>query len=171
MKRILAWLDLHFEDSIQVTLFAFLLCNVIIEVFRRYVLSDSNPYSEEVAKYTMVAMVFIGIPYAVRYKRHIVCDVLPGWISQRIQAVVTVTSYVLFMLTSAWMVMSCIELVKQQIMVGKTTQALYIPMWYLTSLVGIGFGLGIVRLIQALYLDIRRYKQTGIIHQYSIPEE
>ena len=171
MKKFLLWIDAHFEDTLEILLFAFLLINVLTEVFRRYFLHDSNQYSEEIAKYTLVLMIYLGIPYAVRYKRHIVCDVLPSWISQRVQFVVTITSIVLFMLACIFMTISCWELVQQQLMVGKKTQAMYLPMWYFTSFVGLGFALGFIRLIQALWCDIARYRKTGIIHQYQIPEE
>lgn len=171
MKKLIRWLDLHFEDSIEITLFIFLLINVLIEVFRRYVLHDSNEYSEEIAKYTLIAMVYLGVPYAVRHKRHIVCDVLPSWVSQRTQLVITILSTVLFMVACVFMTLSCWELVQQQIMVGKKTQAMYLPMWWFTSFVGIGFALGFLRLIQALWMDIDRYRKTGIIHEYQIPEE
>ena len=170
MKRILRWLDESFEDTLEITLLAFLLGNVLLEVFRRYALNASNQYAEEIARFTLIAMIYMGVPYAIKTKRHIICDVLPSSTPQKIHFIIKVISTLLFMFMCAVMTVSCWELVQQQIMIGKKTQAMYLPMWYFTSVVGIGFFLGFFRLVQALWLDTRDYRATGIAHVMTIQE-
>ncbi|WP_418764432.1 TRAP transporter small permease [Mailhella sp.] len=168
MKEKLLWLESHFEDTIEIILFIILLADVNFEVVRRYFLNASSLYSEEIAKYLLVAIVFLGVPYAIRHKRHIICDVIPSHTSQKVQCIITMISYTAFFVFCLLMVVSCYELVSQQIMVHKKTSAMRLPMWWFTSLVGIGFGLGMIRLIQAIIVDWLRYKKTGVIHSYSV---
>ena len=170
MRRLLHWFDESFEDTLEIGLLAFLLGNVLLEVFRRYALNASNQYAEEIARFTLVAMVYLGVPYAIKARRHIICDVLPSSTSQSVHFVVKIVSSLLFMFMCAAMTVSCWELVEQQMLIGKKTQAMYVPMWYFTSVVGIGFFLAFFRLVQALWQDIREYRATGIAHVMTIQE-
>lgn len=169
MKRVLLYIESHFEDIIEITLFMLLLADVVIEVFKRYFLQSSSEYSEEIAKYLLVAIVFIGVPYAIRHKRHLICDVIPSKVSQKVQYAITMISYSLFLIFCVLMVISSFELVSAQIMLHKTTPAMRLPMYWFSSLVGIGFGLGIIRLIQAMVMDSIKFKRTGKIYEYDVP--
>lgn len=168
MKRVLLYLESHFEDIIEITLFMVLLADVVLEVFKRYFLQVSSEYSEEIAKYLLVAIVFIGVPYAIRHKRHLICDVIPSKVSQKVHYIITMISYSLFLIFSVLMVVSSWELVSAQIMLHKTTPAMRLPMYWFSSLVGIGFGLAIIRLIQAMIVDSIKFRKTGIIYEYDV---
>lgn len=168
MKRVLFYIESHFEDGIEITLFMVLLADVVIEVFKRYFLQTSSEYSEEIAKYLLVAIVFIGVPYAIRHKRHLICDVIPSKVSQKVHYVITMVSYGLFLLFSILMVISSWELVSAQMQMHKTTPAMRLPMYWFSSLVGIGFGLGVLRLIQAMVVDSIKFKKTGKIYEYDV---
>ena len=168
MIKKLIWIESHFEDIIEVILFMFLLADVNFEVIRRYIFHNSSLYSEEIAKYILIAIVFIGIPYAIRHKRHIICDVIPSSISQKKQCIITMTSYIFFVVFCIIMIISSHELVIHQINVNKMTQAMRLPMWWFTSIVYIGFIMAIIRLVQAVIVDLNRYRKTGAIHNYSV---
>ena len=168
MKRILLYIESHFEDIIEIVLFMILLADVVIEVFRRYFLQSSSEYSEEIAKYLLVAIVFIGVPYAIRHKRHIICDVIPSKVSQNVQYAITMISYGLFFIFCVLMTLSSWELVSAQIQMHKMTPAMRLPMYWFSSLVGIGFGLGGIRLIQAMVVDSIKFKKTGKIYEYEV---
>lgn len=157
MKKLLSWLDEYFEESILLTLFAFLVGTVLVEVFRRYVLHNSGQYSEEIARYTLIIIIYLGIPYGIKKRCHICCNVLPSSIPPKLNFTVTFIANLLFLLMCVIMSISGYAVVQQQIMVNKITPAMYVPMWYFSSVVGIGFFLGIFRLIQVMWQDIKNY--------------
>ena len=63
-----AWLAFAF--------FWLLALNVFYQFFTRYVLNDSAAWTEEIARYLLICMVFVGTAAAVRTSRHIHVDFL-----------------------------------------------------------------------------------------------
>lgn len=65
-----------FEDWVSFALF-WTLCGVIfLQFFTRYVMNDSYAWTEEMARYLLIGVVFVGSSMCVRQNRHIQVDVL-----------------------------------------------------------------------------------------------
>jgi len=65
-----------FEAWIAFCFFWLLALNVFYQFFTRYVLNDSAAWTEEIARYLLICMVFVGASAAVRASRHIHVDFL-----------------------------------------------------------------------------------------------
>ena len=75
---------------------------VSTSIFFRYVLNDSITWSEEIAKYLMVWMVFVGAPVAMVQSRHIAIEMFPNLFRPRIRALVFLIVNLLIVLTMAF---------------------------------------------------------------------
>ena len=75
---------------------------VSTSIFFRYVLNDSITWSEEVAKYLMVWMVFVGAPVAMVQSRHIAIEMFPNLFRPRIRALIFLIVNLLIVLTMAF---------------------------------------------------------------------
>jgi TRAP-type C4-dicarboxylate transport system permease small subunit len=75
---------------------------VSISVFFRYVLNNSITWSEEIAKYLMVWMVFVGAPVAMVQSRHIAIEMFPNLFRPRIRALIFLIVNLLIVLTMAF---------------------------------------------------------------------
>jgi TRAP-type C4-dicarboxylate transport system permease small subunit len=62
------------EDWVTFALFWMMAAVVFYQVYTRYVLSDSAGWTEEIARYFLVAVVFIGASMSVRKNNHIQVD-------------------------------------------------------------------------------------------------
>jgi TRAP-type C4-dicarboxylate transport system permease small subunit len=62
------------EDWIALALFWLLGLTVFYQFFTRYALNDSAAWTEEIARYLLICMVFVGVAAAVRTSRHIHVD-------------------------------------------------------------------------------------------------
>ena len=62
------------EDWITFALFWIMAAVVFYQVYTRYVLADSAGWTEEIARYFLVAVVFIGASMSVRKNNHIQVD-------------------------------------------------------------------------------------------------
>jgi len=62
------------EAWIAFGFFWLLAVNIFYQFFTRYVLNDSAAWTEEIARYLLICMVFIGMAWAVRTTRHIHVD-------------------------------------------------------------------------------------------------
>jgi len=83
-----------FEDWISLAFFWLLGACVFYQFFTRYALNDSASWTEEIARYLLIATVFVGIAASVRRTRHIHVDFLyrlvPPWAGRALSTVVDV---------------------------------------------------------------------------------
>jgi len=62
------------EDWIVLAVFWILACVVFYQVFTRYILNDAAGWTEEIARYLLIAVTFLGGAMAVRRNTHIQVD-------------------------------------------------------------------------------------------------
>ena len=155
IMRVLRWCDANLEETLVVALLLYLVAAVCTEVFRRYVLDDSGPWSEEIARFAMIWLVYLGVPYSIKQRRHIICDVLPSRMPLRLTLAIDLISYGCFLAFVIVMVYQDYRLILTQIAADVRTEAMHVPLWYFSTAVGVGFGLAAVRLVQAVYWMMR----------------
>lgn len=66
----------RWEDWVVLLMFALLALDVFYQFFTRYVLSDSAAWTEEIARYLLVIVTFVGASMAVRRNSHIQVEFL-----------------------------------------------------------------------------------------------
>jgi TRAP-type C4-dicarboxylate transport system permease small subunit len=71
------------EDWITFLLFWIMCALVFTQFFTRYVLNDSYAWTEELATYSLIGVVFIGASMCVRQNRHIHVDFLYRYLPHR----------------------------------------------------------------------------------------
>ena len=74
IMKLLKLLDEKLEMFICITLMSVLTIVLGIQVFMRYVMQASLSWSEELARYMFVWLVYIGISYGAKVMRHIKID-------------------------------------------------------------------------------------------------
>ena len=94
------------EDWITLALFWLLGLCVFYQFFTRYVLNDSAAWTEEIARYLLVAIVVVGIAAATRRTRHIHVDFLyrliPKWAGRASSTVIDIVR-ILFFAVAVWL--------------------------------------------------------------------
>jgi len=92
--------DVHWSDTLVVFVFWVLAFVVFLQFFTRYVLNDSLGWTEEIARFLLIAVTFIGAVIAVRRRSHIAVEVLYRWMPRPLrrvmQFVVDVVSVVFY---------------------------------------------------------------------------
>lgn len=160
MIKVFRFLDKYLEESVIVCLLAYLVLGVNFEVFRRYILNRSGAYTEEAIRLALIAMVYLGVPYIIKKRKHIACDVFSADISPKKDFVLNTIGNLFFLLFSCIMTYATFHLIEMQLMLDKKTEAMHLPVAFFTSIMLIGFGLSIIRLIQNIYEDITKLKKT-----------
>jgi TRAP-type C4-dicarboxylate transport system permease small subunit len=89
-----------FEAWIAFFFFWVLAVNIFYQFFTRYALNDSASWTEEIARYLLICVVFVGIADLVRLNRHIHVDIayryLPHAVCRVMSTVVDVVRIVFF---------------------------------------------------------------------------
>ncbi len=63
------------------------------QVFARYVVGNSLTFSEEVSRFLMIWMTFLGAAYAIRQGTLIAVDILPDFTKGKLSKAIKITSY------------------------------------------------------------------------------
>ncbi len=89
-----------FEAWLAFGFFWLLGLNIFYQFFTRYVLNDSASWTEEIARYLLICVVFIGMAASVRDNRHIHVDffyrMMPKWMARGVSTLVDLARVVFF---------------------------------------------------------------------------
>ena len=66
-------------------------------VFYRYVLNDALSWSEEIAKFLMVWLTFVGAPIALKEGGHVAIEMLPGALPARLRQAVKLAVFLIIL--------------------------------------------------------------------------
>ncbi len=83
------WREFGLEDYIVFFVFWILAFDIFVQFFTRYVLNDSLSWTEEIARYLLIAVCFIGGIMAVRRNTHIMVEFLFRFIPPKFGVVLT----------------------------------------------------------------------------------
>ncbi len=72
------------EDYVACAAFTLLALDVFTQFFSRYVLGASIPWTEELARYLLIAVTFLGAPMALRRGEHIAVDMVHSYTTPRV---------------------------------------------------------------------------------------
>jgi TRAP-type C4-dicarboxylate transport system permease small subunit len=135
------------EDWIAFVIFWSLAFIVFLQFFTRYVLNDSLSWTEEIARYGLMWVVFIGGAMVTRRNTHIAVELLsnvmgPGPLRATLLAFVDLVK-LLFLGLLAWLSVTIIERMSIQRMT-----VFDLPMSYVYA--GVGFGCFLMLIRQAI---------------------
>lgn len=92
--------DIRWLDAPVIILFWVLAFVVFLQFFTRYVLNDSLGWTEEIARYLLIGVTFVGAIAAVRRESHIAVELLYRWVPRplriALQVFVDIVSLVFF---------------------------------------------------------------------------
>ncbi|MEI4474112.1 TRAP transporter small permease [Frigidibacter sp. MR17.24] len=147
---VLRWLDRYFEISIGVALMSSMTIILAIQVFMRYVMGASLYWSEELARYIFIWLIYLGISYSARQMTHIKVDAALGLFPLKLRPWVVFLGDMLFLGFALFIVWTSWTVVQRQMMLGQTSTAMQIPMWFVYSAPLVGFALTAIRQVQTL---------------------
>jgi TRAP-type C4-dicarboxylate transport system permease small subunit len=92
---------LNFEENLAAGLMGWLLTVLFLQVFTRYVLNDPLSWTEEVARYSYVYIVFLGSSAAITHRTHVGIDFVVKATPRRVQWAVAFAVNLLILFTLA----------------------------------------------------------------------
>jgi TRAP-type C4-dicarboxylate transport system permease small subunit len=148
------------EDWVTFALFWMMAAVVFYQVYTRYVLADSAGWTEEIARYFLVAVVFIGASMSVRKNNHIQVDYFYRLIPKRPARVLSTlvdAARCLFLGYSVWLAWLLIQRIG-----GQQMAVIDLPVGWVFGAILFGFTLMFLRSLQVAW----RHWQLG----YSVLE-
>ena len=159
--KVLKFLDENFERYVCIILMSSMTLILAVQVFMRYVMRDSLSWSEELARYIFVWLIYIGISYGAKIMKHIKIEAALLLFPTRTRPYVELFGDILFLAFSLFVVYASWDIVQKQIMLGQTSPAIQMPMWMLYSAPTVGFGLTAIRQVQAIVYRLSLIRAEG----------
>lgn len=159
--KIIKFLDDYFEMSVCIVLMSAMTLILAVQVFMRYVMQASLTWSEELARYIFVWLIYMGISYGAKIMKHIRIEAAVLLLPQKGQRYVEIVGDVLFLGFALFIVYTSWGIVQKQLMLGQTSPAIQMPMWMLYSAPLVGFGLTALRQVQAIVLRVRALSEEN----------
>lgn len=126
-----------------------------VEVSRRFVLSYSSLWGEEVARYSLIYLVWIGASHAVRMRTHIRVDLIFGIVPEKHHIWLHVLGDVATMIFAVIAFYLSINPIMSSIEFGSVTEGLRVSRVVALIALPLGFAMTLLRLVQNLVRDLR----------------
>lgn len=148
----------NFEEYILIALYSIVLPLLFINIIMRYFFSNAIPWSEELARYIFLWLIWIGASYGVKKAKHIRIDIIFNKISKnasyQLENIITIICICFCM----FLVFKGSELTSNIFSLGQLSPALRVAMGYPYLSVPVGSGLMVIRYIEKLYENIKMHK-------------
>ncbi|MDJ0831446.1 MAG: TRAP transporter small permease [Desulfobacterales bacterium] len=159
MKIILRGLD-RFLNWLLVLLMGTMVAIISAQVWFRFILNDPLHWSEEIGRYLLVWITFIGAAVALRHRQHLGIDLLQNRVSSRIYHIVTMganTLIQIFLVVIIYQGFTILGVVKFQ-----KTPAMHISMALPYLAVPVGGCLMLINSLRLTWETLRSIKDTKI---------
>lgn len=154
MKKILSVIDKNCERWLLLGFYSMIVVTIGTEVTRRFALSYSSTWAEEIARYAFIYLVWIGVSAAVRDRGHIRIDVILGFLGSRGKAAIYLFGDFVMLFVSILALYYSYETLAISMKYGSVTHGLGIQQAWFLAAVPFGFSLVCFRLVQSIMRDV-----------------
>jgi len=152
--KALKWLDENTEKVLLFVISTVMVTVTFLQVVFRLT-GNSFTWSEELARYCFIWLVYIGISYGVKMEKHIAIDILFLMTKGRVKLFFQFFANFIFLIFSLLVVFYGVEITMLLLNFGQESAALHIPMGLVYLATPVGFGLTSIRLIQVMVKEIK----------------
>jgi len=147
------------EFLLAVILFAMLaICSA--QVFWRYILRSSLGWSEELARYLFVWLIWLGAAYAAKKGRHLRITFVKEMVPQKYRHIFDTFAMLMMAVFAGVVGFVSIDLIQRVHATNQLSPAMLLPMWIPYIAVPLGLWLIVFRSIQNIYLIYRPVKSS-----------
>ncbi|WP_076420049.1 TRAP transporter small permease [Colwellia sp. UCD-KL20] len=153
----LDWINKHLENVIAIVLFVVMTIAVFTQILTR-TFDYSLSWTEELARYCLIWLVFIGTSLAVIHQQHINIDVISKRLNESEKKVLAVIAQAIFFAFSLVILFYSTQMVIDLYRLDQHSPALGLPMWIVYLACPVGFALTAFRLLQQIVNTVETTK-------------
>jgi TRAP-type C4-dicarboxylate transport system permease small subunit len=157
MKKILHWFDENFEAVLSSFFLIVMTALIAIQIVCR-IIGLPLSWTEEIARYSFIWLIYISCSYAIKKRAHIKLDLLTILANPPLKLALGVIANVGFLALAVVLAYWCALGVHRLRAVNyQVSPAAGIPMWIVNLALVVGFALMVFRCIEDTILLIREY--------------
>ncbi|WHH61570.1 TRAP transporter small permease [Petroclostridium sp. X23] len=147
MKKILD----NIEEYLLIFLFPIMTVIVFIATATRYLKLGAIPWSEELARYIMIWMAYIGAGLAVKKNAHLGVEAFVSLMPASVVKYLSKLRIAILILFNGMVIYFSFKIMIHQMNIGQTSPALQIPIWVAYLAMPTGALLMCIRTIQSVF--------------------
>lgn len=164
-QRLLAVVD-HIIENIEnyIMSVGLLAISAIVfsNVIARYFFATSFSWSEELSRYIIVWITFVGVSSCARHDAHVKVDVLPGMLKGNARRVHEIAINLVMMGLCAYMTYVSFGFMMVQFRGGNTSVSIALPIWTIYLSTVLGFLFSTFAYGRRIYLGLRKEDQQAL---------
>ena len=160
MKRVALWLDHYYEPLLLIIILSSTSIIVFAQVVARYVFDDAFYWSEEIARYLFIWLIYVALSYGVKVDKHIRMDSLVtlNILPETGKKIVTLIADFIFLVFSIFIAYYGTQVLLVTIRRGQTMPSTELPMWLVYTAVPLGYFVCSFRLVQRIVYKLRHFR-------------
>ncbi|MEW8973559.1 MAG: TRAP transporter small permease [Tissierellaceae bacterium] len=159
MNRIFKGLD-RLEEAILSILMLIMTIAIVTQVFSRTIFNNSLAWTEEVARFILVWITFIGASLGVKKGAHIGVEAFTMLLPKKVSELIKYLVLIICMFFTFTVFKDSISILQKQISTGQVSSAVQIPMWIPYLGVTVGTFLMTLRFIEA-FCELLKNRKIG----------
>ncbi len=169
MKKVLSFLDKHFEEIICLSFMVVFVICTLLQVISRFLLKNITlSWTEELARYTFVWFVFMGIPWGFRIASHLTIDVLTHKLGPKTKRIDSILTHIIVLVMCVPMLTNSIKAVQAQQLMGQRLATLPVPMSLVYACMPVALIFSMLRCVQQIVFAIRDVSNKELMEQERI---
>ncbi len=157
-RKTFNWVDTRIETWLCTLFYVYMAGIIVVEVFRRYLLSAASSWGEETAIYSFIWLSYIAAARGVRERKHLSVELIRARLNRKQKFFAYILSDICFFILALVVVAYSIDPLRMNIVYGQTMFGSDLPMALATAVVPVAWSLIAVRVIQRFIVTLKRYK-------------
>lgn len=152
------YLNDHLEEFFIIPLMFLMSILIFVQVVMRYAFDNSLVWSEELARYMFVWLVYFAVSYTARREKHIRIDAAINLYPKKLRPYVELFSEIIVLAFSVFIAVTAITVYQKITWSGQMSPAMRIPMQFVYAAPLVGFFLTAIRQLQCICRRIKAIK-------------
>ncbi|WP_352399928.1 TRAP transporter small permease [Anaerotignum sp.] len=148
----------HLEEFFIIPLMFLMSIIIFLQVIMRYAFQNSLVWSEELARYLFVWLVYFAVSYTARREKHIRIDAAINIYPKKSRPYIEILSEIIVLAFSVFIAVTAVTVFHKITWSGQLSPAMRIPMQFVYAAPLIGFVLTAIRQIQCILRRIKALK-------------
>ena len=155
--KFLRFLNDHLEEYLLVFLMVVEVVVVFAQVVTRYVFHSPLAWSEELARYMFIWLVWIGAAYATKMRKNIIIDVVCSKLQGDVKLIREIINFVLFVVLMLFMLWTTSTVMMQVYESNSIGTGTHLPMWIVWLSLPLSMALNLLRYTQNFVYDMKHW--------------
>jgi TRAP-type C4-dicarboxylate transport system permease small subunit len=142
----------RFEKIVVIALFSALVILCVLQILFRFALNFSLSWTEELARFVFILLVYMAACAAVAENAHVRVEVIDRFLSKRQAKIMDTLADLIFIAFMGLIGWYGLHIAADAYEIKTLSPAMQMPMWIAYGIVPVTFGLTCLRLIQRIWL-------------------